>query len=399
MTPQQRSYAAATPADIPTLKRLIHHAFSTPAEAADKWIEKTGVGEFRMVRDGVGGEAAACLLRIPMAQYFGGRTVPMLGVAAVAVAPEARGRGLARWMMTEFVSEAQREGFALGALYPSTQALYRSVGYEQAGYRFATKMPVNRIEVGTRGARVRGLLDGDDQAVRACYRAFASRFNGTLDRGGYCWERARSVRDMSFSGFGVENADGGLDGYLFMTQLRDAGTMEATIQVSDCAFLTGAAGLRLLGFLSDFTTTITTATICGAPLLPLLSLMDSHHAKTEKQDVWMLRILDVERALGERGYSGHVSTRLCLEVQDGVLPSNAGSWTMEVEGGRCRVSRGKGAGPAVRCTVNALGALYSGLYTASQAAVLGWVEGDTAALQTADAVFGGGGVPWMTDYF
>ena len=39
--------------------------------------------------------------------------------------------------------------------------------------------------------------------------------------------------------------------------------------------------------------------------------------------------------------------------------------------------------PAVTCTIGGLAAVYSGLYTARQAALLGWMEGDAGALEAA----------------
>ena len=65
-----------------------------------------------------------------------GRDVPLGAVAGVAVAPEARGSGIASGMMASSLDALRLAGVPLAALYASTFALYRKVGYEQAGSRF-----------------------------------------------------------------------------------------------------------------------------------------------------------------------------------------------------------------------------------------------------------------------
>src|ERR1043166_2690224 len=89
-------YGPMTEADLPAAVRMIVHAFAGTEEGTRDWLRAAGMKSVRVVREhGKPGAAAGCLLRIPMGQYFGGRSVSMLGIAGVAVAPEARGRGLA----------------------------------------------------------------------------------------------------------------------------------------------------------------------------------------------------------------------------------------------------------------------------------------------------------------
>src|ERR1700756_3040081 len=70
-----------------------------------------------------------------MRQYWLGRPVKMAGVASVKVAPEHRGRGVGRALMTELLGRIAERGFPLSALYPATMPIYRSLGWELAGGR------------------------------------------------------------------------------------------------------------------------------------------------------------------------------------------------------------------------------------------------------------------------
>ncbi len=390
-----RAFGPVGEHDVPTLVRLIHHASTSDSE--EKWIRPSGLDNFRGVREGERGALSACLLRIEMGQFFGGQSVPMLGIAAVAVSPESRGHGTARWMMGEAVREARENGFALSALYASTQGLYRQVGFEQAGYRHTVKLLPHRIDVRTREPIVRPLTAYDDQPMAACYATFARAFPGMLDRCPYIWRRVRELRDKKFHGFGIEGGDGTIEGYVFLIQNRTADGIE--IDVSDVAFTSARAGRRLLGFLADFSTTTKEIVLSGGPLHPMLSLMHSHHHTISKGEVWMLRITDLARALALRGYPRHVTGTIQINVHDPTVRENDGSWTLHVEHGRAEVKKEAAMRPAITCGIGALASLYSGFYTATQGALLGWVEGEPGALESADAIFGGGGVPWMGDYF
>src|ERR1700716_1195012 len=95
--PTYKYDVASAEKDMPSLARLISLAFGTPLEGVNTWLTNAGVHEVRVLREGAAD--VACALRVPMGQFFGGRSVPMMGVAGVAVAPEARGRGLATRIM------------------------------------------------------------------------------------------------------------------------------------------------------------------------------------------------------------------------------------------------------------------------------------------------------------
>src|SRR5687768_4016985 len=69
-----------TEADLPAVTRLITHASGGTAEGVVDWLKFAGQGHLRVLRAGRDGQASAeatvggppaCLLRIPMSQYFG----------------------------------------------------------------------------------------------------------------------------------------------------------------------------------------------------------------------------------------------------------------------------------------------------------------------------------------
>ncbi len=383
--------------------RLISLAFASPPDKATEWLRASPSENIRVL--GIPGhDPAACLLRIPMGQYFGRRAVPMVGVAGVAVAPESRGRGHALSMMSELVREVAREGVPLTALYASTQALYRQVGFEQAGHRFATTIPIHALKTAVPASRtltVRPLTDADTELVRGCHARFAREFNGSLDRGEYIWNRIRKWRDEVFHGFGIDDGQGGLAGHVFFAQTRKPTSGKHDLTVSDLAFLTPDAGRALVAFLAGFGTMADSVILHGGPMHPIVSLLAQQSFEVSKRDYWMLRITDLAGALTARAYSASVRVSLGLDISDALVPANAGLWTLAILNGRCaveRAARGTPGLPVLHTDIRGFAAVYSGLYSARQAALLGLVSGDEAAVDAGDAAFAGS-TPWMSDFF
>ncbi len=391
----------ATDADIPTLARIITLAFAGTTEGVTKWLTEHGLEHIRVLREGAA--IPAMLRRVDMGQYFGGRCVKLMGIAGVGTAPELRGRGYARRMMEMVVREAFDEGVALSGLYASTQALYRQSGFEQAGHRFLTKIPIARLVGIGKARRVVALTEADHPRVEAVYRAFAAHWAGALERAPYGWKRIRKMWDAEYQGFGVLDDAGTLTGYLYMSQSRDASTGRQEITLSDIAFANADAARALIGLLADFEPMANTVTLGGGPMHPIVTLLPQQRYEVKLKDYWMLRVINVARAIEDRGYWSAVRGGVTLEVRDDVVAANTGSWRVEIEGGRASVRRGSGGGSGggggrVACDIKGLAAMYSGLYTPRQAALLGLCEGDDAGLDVLGAAFGHG-TPWMTDHF
>ncbi|HEX4082524.1 MAG TPA: GNAT family N-acetyltransferase, partial [Acidimicrobiales bacterium] len=80
-----------------------------------------------------GPQAVALAMFHDMRQWWHGRPVRMAGVGGVKVAPEERGRGTGRALMTELLRQIAGQGYTLSVLFPATVPLYRSLGWELAG--------------------------------------------------------------------------------------------------------------------------------------------------------------------------------------------------------------------------------------------------------------------------
>lgn len=385
------------PRDLDVVARMVALSFSGTPDKTKEWLASGGHENLRVVREG--GRAVSSLLQIPMGAYFGGRSVPLLGVAGVAVAPESRGRGLAEFLMRSFIRSAHEQGWALAGLYASTHTLYRKIGYEHAGHRFQYTVPFVRIDAARAredGWTVVALGESDEADVRACYAAFARRFEGALDRGPYIWSRLRKLREDVYTGFGIRDASGTLRAYVFLTQQRSGTTGRHDVILSDLVFLDADAGRRLWNLLRDFQTMGESVVFYGGPTHPALQLLNQQRHEVKLKDDWLIRVVDARKALEARGYSPAVRAELQLEIEDELVPANAGRFVLRVAEGRGSLHPG-GKG-SIRVSARGLATLYSGFNSPTQARMLGLVDGPEAELERADSVFARS-TPWMSDMY
>src|SRR5262245_5339035 len=106
--------------DLEQMWQLEREAFNAPQVHANSW--KAGVRQRGFERwHGLfaGDRLTAMAAVLPFRQWFGGRSVPMGGVAAVAVRPEYRGAGCARRLLGSALAAMQGRGEVISALFPN----------------------------------------------------------------------------------------------------------------------------------------------------------------------------------------------------------------------------------------------------------------------------------------
>jgi predicted acetyltransferase len=377
---------AATVADIGA------QAFAIAPADGVTWVEKVGLSNFRVLREG--GEVVGMALPVAMGQWYGGRRVAMAGIGGVGVAPSARGKGTATRLMQRVLQELRGAGFPLSALYPSTQTLYRRVGYEQAGARYEMRVQVHGLNFTERTLSLRPVKPSDHAALQEVHRRFASSRQGYLDRPPYIWDRVMNPRNETAYGFLVESAQG-IEGYLYLVRRRTV-DFKQELFLTDFVAVTPAAARRLLSFLGDHRSLAVEVVWTGAPADPILFMLREQDYQVKLLFHWMLRVLDVPKALEARGYPVGCSGTLHLEVEDELFPENQGRFLLEVTGGQGRVSRG-GEG-RVKLHVRTLAPLYTGFLSLEALRTAGALVTDDDSVAVAAALFSGT-APALSDMF
>lgn len=385
-------YGPVTEADLDALAGMLAAALRLDPEGFPAWMRDTvGLANWRQVRRG--GRLVAGLGIHPEGQYFGGRELGCAGIACVGIPVSARGQGLSAVLLRETMTELRAGGTPLACLYASAFPVYRKAGFERAGtytrYRLALaapRRPDRSLELEEAvGARV--------DLARDLYAALAPAQPGNLARRTeHFWRNALGLRGGPPHHVLLVHDEDGPAGYAVVDHGRQAGPLRAL----DVRWRTPAAARRLWVALTDQATMADGLVYAGAPGDAFFHVVDDPRPRIEESLDWMLRLVDVDWALSQRGYPPGFQGRLALHVEDDFLPANAGPRVLTVSGGAGRVEPG-GAG-AVRLDVRDLACLFSGSRTAHELATVGSLRADEADLVALDAAFAGP-APWMADRF
>lgn len=177
--------------DVPLLAELFNLAFpgertveerarSLEAGGVFGGIETTWLAEL----DGV---PAGAFRAYRFTLHLHGRRWPTLGLAAVAVSPSFRRRGIGRWMCREALRVGRERGDLLSALFPFRVSFYAGLGYVLAGSLHRYRFPLGDLPVGPGWERVQWVPRGEDLPIREVYARVAARSNGLLDRTERMW--------------------------------------------------------------------------------------------------------------------------------------------------------------------------------------------------------------------
>jgi len=340
--------------DLDRYYAIVSRSFNFPEEDLRTYRAFTTPEDTLLVRNDHG--IVGGLYVHQLGQYFGGRDVPMAGVAIVAIEPTARGRGAATTLMNEAVLEMHRRGAPMSTLFPASQALYRRSGYERAGIVCEATVPVKLIGVRDREVRIRAASDEDHDAMRELHDMHAARYDGFIRRNAFLWSRARTSRLGESDGYVFED-DRGMIGYAYIARTTSS-TGDMHLRVLDVVTTNAASGRAAWELLARHASVVEEAHLSRAPSDPLYALLPEQTPRFRIRDHWMVRIVDVARALEARGYPPGINGTVAFDVRDDLIPSNNTRFTLDVENGRGAVTAG--GNDAIPIDIRGLAALYAG---------------------------------------
>jgi predicted acetyltransferase len=392
MTAQLEYSTLAHPQDIQQIGYILEQCFISALGGEEVYINLIGIENFRIIRgleQLVGG-----LATLDMGQWWGGQRVSMTGIAAVAIAPEYRGSGAAIALMEHTLKELYARGVAISALYPAVQSLYRKVGYEQGGSWCIWEVATRNIQVREQPLPMDRVVSINHQVFHELYQQQARLTHGYLDRHPAIWERLiqPDEKETVYAYFiGTKEQP---QGYIIFTQERtDDGEI---LWVKDWVLHTVAAAQTFWSFLANHRSQIQQVRWKSSAIDSLTLLLPEQTAKIWREFRWLLRVVDVVKALEARGYPAGIQTELHLEIQDNLLTGNNGKFILSVANGRGEVTRG-GRGE-LQLDIRELAPLYTSLFTPYHLQVAGKLDGTETAILAATQIFAGAS-PWMADFF
>lgn len=339
--------------------------------------------------DGPGGLLGMARIRT-YEQLFGGRPVPMGGIAMVAVHPAGRGRGTARALMTEAVRRMRAAGQPVSTLFPTAPGIYRPLGWEVVGTLDETPLPTVELRRAGDPGRVttRAATPEDVPAIARLYAQRSRTGNGLLTREGPEFpDGAEGVLEHDL--VVLAELDGELVGYLSYT--RGTGYVSAEQRVEELVVTRADAAAALLRMLGSWDSVAPT-TVWRGPTDELALQLPVVLPPPRRAQPWMLRINDAPAAVAARGWSGDAEAAFRLE--DPLVPEHARSWRLVVRDGSGRLEPVEQP-DLPRLHVRGLALLYAGAGSTAVAVRAGLLDRPLPAL---DVAFGGQ-PPRILDYF
>ena len=377
--------------DVQKFGSILAQCFLASPDEEQAWVKRMGVENIRVIREQK--EIVGGLVTIPMGQWRNGGTVPMTGIAGVGIAPESRGSGAALSLMQQAIKELYVNDVPTSVLYPATQRLYRNVGYEQGGSFCSWEIPAQSIQIKEQPLPVKS-VSLDSEIYYELYTKQARNINGYLNRNQTIWNRIIQPSDKEvFYGYVIGSIEKP-EGYIIISQYsRDN---ENILSVVDWVTLTNAATKTFWSFLSNHRSQIDKIRWRSSAIDNLMFILPEQTAKNRFIQRWMLRIINVEKALSSRGYSPGIETELQLEITDDLIAENNGKYVLSIAKGCGKIIKG-GKGE-LKLDIRGLASLFTGLFSPQQLQVAGKIDGTEQAISTATQIFAGTS-PWMMDFF
>lgn len=308
-------------------------------------LETTWVAE----RDGT---LAGAFRAYALAQHMHGAVYRMMGLAAVAVDETARRRGIGRELCAHAVRVARERGDVLSMLYPFRPAFYHALGWGLVGelhvHRFA---PEHLTTI--RNGVVRRAVDDDSGAIAACYARVASGSNGMITRTPRIWRSHLQAPDTHVYLTGVDR----VRGYMLVGFGRTGGPDRRVLHLRELVAEDHEAYETLLGWVAAQRDAWRVVHYEAAPDETFVHRLSEPRPRGFRytRALWarvarairgpMMRVLDVPAAITQRVRWGAVGPlRFTLEIDDALVPDNAGPFVIEFDGRSAAVERAPDGG-------------------------------------------------------
>ncbi|MFB8290250.1 GNAT family N-acetyltransferase [Kitasatospora purpeofusca] len=350
---------------------------------------RVAVRDGRVVAGGLG-------LLVP--QYFGGRAVPAASMACGSVAAEERGDRLAGRLLSERLHAVQNQGAVLATLWTASNGYTRRLGWEAPTQVYSYSLPTDaltRLRFDDPGFEI---TQGTSEQVHHLQDDLARQWNGPWQRPAW-WQNWQQHQHPDVTTYRFNPPGGTVTGALSVAVENHPG-QGRQVGVYDMWAADHRTGAAMLAFLGRFNSRVPTVAfqrtgLPPAPLLPSL-LYRGGDLSARSWHPWMLRILDLRRAVELRGWPADIDLDLPLEVvtDDGTATE---PYTLRIRDGNGELAPDSRK-PRLTLTRGQFAAWYAGGYRSTTAATLAGVDADTdtvAQLLRAAAER----EPWLADYF
>ncbi|MET8282031.1 GNAT family N-acetyltransferase [Micromonospora sp. NPDC005174] len=384
--------------DLDAAWELGRLAFGSDAQRSPHTtVEVPGLTRYGAFDDG--GRLVGKAVDLHHDQWWSGRAVAAADVAGVAVAPEARGRGVARALLTALLAGARERGAAISALYPTVAAPYRACGWETGGVLRTVDLATAALPRHRPASHlsVRAGTLADLSAVADLYERVARHRNGMLTRRGELFDFFAADAKLPGDGLTLVEADGDLVGYATWQRGRGYGA-DSVLTVDEALATTAEAARELVGVLGSWASVAPTVRLCPLDGDAVSTVLPLEAARDHERDLWMHRPVDVARAVSARGWPVHTRGVVDFRLTDPLADWNTGTWRLAVADGTAELTRVDGEAD-LRLDIRGFALLYAGAARAHAVAQAGLLHHAPAVDPAVLDLLAAGGPAQLLDYF
>lgn len=334
----------------------------------------------------VDGQIVISLSAIPYNVWLGGTYLPMLGIAGVANALESRRRGYASKLCIEAIKRGREQGYIISILYPFRFDFYNKLGWGAIGelieYRFNPKsLPCYETR-----KNVRRFKPSDLDSIASCYQTFVESHNCLAECPESVWQIKLKTSQNHDNILMVYEKEGKITGYLTIFFKSGKEMLSQELIVVELIYQDKESYQGLLGFLSSISDQVSIVRYWAQvsegfhyllkdprdvqqPILSgLVSKVGSYGLG------YMMRVLDVEKALKVRPNYNNVTGTATLQIHDEQIPENNGKFQLTLLNGKIEVSRVNVKNACISLSIDVFSQLYSGALSLERANFLGLIS-------------------------
>ncbi len=337
-----------------------------------------------------------------------GGTMACAGTTVIAVLPTHRRRGILRSMMDSHLEDVRLREEPIAGLWASDSAIYGRFGYGSVAESI-------EVEVSREHGRFHRLaplpapvrLISAEEAHRLLppfyetFRLTTPSFFGRSQQ----WWNLRRFRDEPDNRHGatayryaVTEADGEPTGYVQyrFKESWDEGHGTGEVRVRELLGSDPASWAGLWRYVLDHDLTAKIVAPERSPRDPLFEMLEGRRrARRKVADSLWIRIMDVEKALQGRSYSGRAD--VIVEIH-GPLDASSSVWHLDLSPEGAVVSPSTDP-PEVTLDLEDLGACFMGWSRFADLAAAGRLSGDHQQLLALDRAFTWSPLPWCSEVF
>ena len=401
----------ATPEDFDRIHFVVAYSFaadrSDEGRAAMRHLEDLTRAYVLLDR----GEIVASLRVYDFNILINGAPVPMGGVSSVACLPEHRRKGYVGQLLRYALERMRENGQALSALYTPHPSLYRRYGWIVASAQVKNTFDPKNVAIHSRApstGRARRVTEEDWPLLDSVYSRYIVGRTGWHVRSERWWKEAvfRRVYEDKRKPWDVavwENAAGEASGYIsFNASGWDGFGGSRPLWLRELIALDADAYLGLMRYVlsHDLQGEVMWFSPVDEPVSAVFEDTDTRLVKREFWDDFMLRVVDVEKAVAARpAGTGAPDGVFTVAISDASAPWNTGTWRIESADGRLSASKTEGAAD-ITTDAATFAAIYDGFLRTTDAARSGLAEVSNAeAAALADRAFASDYIPFGSDFF